>query len=179
MYPAFRPDFRHRAADLVRSLALVILAAFVAACSGDSGTPGGGSPSGTGSVGIFFTDSPSDEFDQILVTVEGIVLIGGGPQVTLFSGGATIDLKQIEKFSDLFVFADHVPARSYSKIRLNVSGIKLVNINDPDDEGDDDVIDVKVGGHKIDFVPRGKFEVHPGQALMLEIDMDADKMLKR
>jgi hypothetical protein len=153
---------------------LLALALLLGACSAEPGAMGPAvGPGGSGSVGIFLTDAPSDDFEQILVTIEGIDLIGGGPKVNLFSGSETVDLTELEQFSDLFLYADHVPARSYYKIRLHVSDISLV-------DGDDNVTPVKVGGGgKIDLQPRGQFKVHPGEALMIEIDMDADKMLKQ
>ena len=72
--------------------------------------------------------------------------------ITIFSGRETIDLKQLENFSNLFVHADRVPARQYSKIRMRVARIRLVkNAGQPDE----DVIDADVPANgKIDLLPR-------------------------
>ena len=140
------------------------------------GTSNGGDDSNTpafGSVSLFITDAPSDDFDKILVTLESIELLGNGPKVTIFSGEETIDLKDLENFSDLFVYADQVPVGLFSKIRLGVTKMQLVR------EGDDaEFIDVKPPAHgKLDLIPDTHFEVHGGVTLVIEIDFDVEKSI--
>ncbi len=129
----------------------------------------------TGSVSVFLTDAPADDFDRILLDIEGITLIGGGPQVTIFTGSETVDLLDLENFSDLFVHADDVPAREYKKIRLNVSRIRLVK------EGDDgEVIEIDPPANgKIDLLAPQGFTVHAGVDCVIEIDLDARESIDR
>lgn len=160
---------------LVLSLFLLLLLPLGPIACGDASVGSGGT---TGTVSIFVTDAPSDDFDRILVTVDEITLIGGGPQVTLFEGERTIDLKQLEDLSDLFEMVEGVPARKYSKIRLGVAGVKLVRENVDTNPPDIEVIDLDPpAGGKIDLNPRGPFEVRGGGHLVIEIDIDAKKSI--
>ena len=102
------------------------------ACGGGGGGGGGGNNSGgTGAASIFITDAESDLYEKILVTVNAIELIGDGGHVNIFSGNETIDLKQLEDFSDLFVHAEEVPVGTFSKIRMLISAIKLIEEDGP------------------------------------------------
>ncbi len=155
---------------------LVVLAAslLLVACGGASkvADEAGGGP--TGSASVFITDAPSDDFDRILVTLESIQLIGGGAMVTLFSGSETIDLLDLENFSDLFVHAENVPAREYEKVRLRVSQIQLVQ-DGPDDP---QVIEAVLPANgKIDLVPGESFFVRENVNLVIELDLDAEKSI--
>ena len=109
-------------------LLIVGLASFLAlACSGSGG---GGGSDGTGDVGaasVFLTDAASDEFDEILVTICALELLGNGKPVPLFTGRETVDLKDLENFSDLFVYAEEVPVGTYNKIRMCVDKIELID----------------------------------------------------
>jgi hypothetical protein len=156
---------RHWSAS--RPLLVAIAALLALACGGGGGSSDGGG-SGTGSTSVFLTDAPSDEFDRMEVTFEEIRLIGGGPQVMLYTGEQTVDLKDLEDFSDLFVYAEKVPARAYSKIRLVVRRLLLV------EEGRNGrTIEAEVPSGKIDIIPEGKLVVREGVNLVIELDMDA------
>jgi len=161
-----------------RALAVALAASLLLAGCGQGG---GGSAEdaadagATGSVSVFLTDAPGDEFDRILIDIEGITLIGGGPQVEIFTGSVTVDLLDLENFSDLFVHADEVPARKYKKLRLKVSRIQLVR------EGEDgEVIEVDPPANgKIDLLAPGGIEVRPGVDCVIEIDLDAKESIDR
>lgn len=173
-----KPDRSVRASRIEHfcRYALTLLAILaLAACSGAGvGDGDGDGPKGaTGSTSIFITDAPSDDFDRILITIESIKLIGSGGQVTIFSGSETIDLKALENFSDLFVHAEKVPARAYSKIRLGIAKIELVK-EGPDGE----IVEAELPGNgKIDLVPGGTFHVRKGINLTIEIDIEAKKSI--
>lgn len=150
-----------------------LIALFALACGGGGGSDGGGEASAVNAVGrtaIFLTDAPSDLFDQILVTIRAIELIGNGAPIEVFSGLETIDLKDLESFSDLFVYADEVPVGRYSKIRLRVDAIELV------DGASSISVDPPANG-RIDLLPRGGFVVRENADLVIEIDMDARKSI--
>lgn len=153
---------------LFLSVAVAALTACGGAGSGDDKS-NDTDEAATGSVSIFITDAPSDEFDQILVDLEAIELVGGGAKVTLFSGNETIDLKDLENFSDLFVHAEDVPARKYNKIRLRVGRIQLVK-----NGSEAEVVEAKLPANgKIDLLPDESFHVEAGVDLVIELDMDA------
>jgi hypothetical protein len=152
----------------LRPILLSVIGLLALAC-GDSGGGGGGS-AGTGSASVFLTDAASDKFDEILVTITGLQLIGNGRPVTIYTGRETVDLKDLENFSDLFVHADRVPAGTYNKIRMKVETVELV------DEGVVIDVDPPANG-KIDLLPREPFTVREGINLVIEIDLDAKKSI--
>jgi hypothetical protein len=159
-------------------LVLALIASLVAAGCGQGGGSAddeSASAGETGSVSVFLTDAPADDFDRIQLDIEGITLIGGGPQVAIFTGSETIDLLDLENFSDLFVHADDVPAREYEKVRLKVSRIRLVK------EGDDgEVIEIDPPANgKIDLLAPEGFRVHAGVDCVIEIDLDANESISR
>jgi hypothetical protein len=130
---------------LVLPLSLLALA-----CGGSGGGSSDGSGGGTGAASVFLTDAPSDEFDEILVTIPCLEMLGGGAPVSIFSGRETVDLKDLENFSDLFVYAEEVPVGTYNKIRMCVNKIELV------DDGSVTDVDPPAKG-KIDLLPKGPF----------------------
>jgi hypothetical protein len=149
-------------------VAVLSLALVQGECSG-----GGGSRNGQGAVAVFITDLPSDDFDRILVTIECLELIGDDGHVTIFKGRETIDLKDLENFSDLFVYANKIPIGFYHKIRMCVTKLQLVRDGTPPE-----VIDVRPpAGGKIDLLAKDAFLVVKGITLVIELDMDANKSI--
>ena len=116
-----------------------------------------------GSTAVFITDAPSDDFDRILVTIECLELIGDDGHVTIFSGHETIDLKDLENFSDLFVYAEERPGRLLPQdpdVRHEPSA-SCAKARRPE------VIDVDPpAGGKIDLLSKEKFQIHPGITLV-------------
>lgn len=167
-----------------RGAALLAATLILAGCGGGSGggssaAPGiNNSPSGTpqGTVGIVITDAPSDRFDQILATITRIELLSDDARVTVFDGIETIDLKQLASFSELFAVAD-VDAGSYEKIRLTVTDLELVELND-DGSVEESVRPKLPANGKIDLNPRGSFRVNDGGSLVIELDFDVEKSIK-
>lgn len=161
---------------LVLPLTLSLAMLLGGSCGGGGG--GGGSSNGigssaTGSAAIFLTDAPSDEYDRILLTIERLELIGEGGHVTIFSGEETVDLKDLENFSDLFVFAEEVPVGIYHKIRMEVAKILLVR-----DGPEPEVVDVPPPANgKIDLVPEDDFLVREGVTSVIELDVDAKRSI--
>jgi len=127
-----------------------------------------------GSVAIFFTDGPTDDYQKVMVTVTSIEFLGEDGPVNIWTGEETFDLLGLEHFSDLFTYKDDVPIGSYDKIRLRVSDLTLVR-----GEGEDaEDIPVKLPANgKIDLNPRGSFDVPLGGVLLVEIDIDARRSI--
>ena len=132
----------------------------------------------TGTVGLFVTDAPSDRFDKILVQVTQVDMLGGGQPVTVFEGDATVDLRQLENNAELLSITEDVPPGDYSKLRMYVADIALVDV-DTDGETILEEIHPKIPANgKIELNPRGPLAVVAGETLLLQIDIDAEKSIK-
>lgn len=163
-----------------RSISSVLIAVAlltVAACGGGGSTGGVAAPAQFATVGIALTDAPTADVDQALATITSIELLGEGRRVVLFSGVETIDLLRLADYSELFAVSEEVPAGTYNKIRLQLSSLELVKLND--DGTIDETIDAKlVANGKIDLNPQGPFYVAPGATLVITVDFDMKKSLK-
>jgi len=148
-----------------------------------TGCGGGSSPVGdeavvppptqnTGTVGLLFTDRPSDDYSAIKLNVVEAILIGDGGQETLFAGEKPVDLLDLTNFSEPIVFGE-VSAGVYTKLRLRIDNLELV----PHDGGDSIFPTLPANG-KIDLLDPGGLAVFPGRTLLAEVDMDANKSIK-
>ena len=93
-------------------------------------------------------------------------------KVTIFSGTKSFDLLKLEDESALFSVSSGVPSLWYKKIRLHVTDIELVK-----KDGVTSIYPKLPGGGKIDLNPKGQFHVDPGETLILQIDLDAEKSI--
>ena len=127
----------------------------------------------TGTVGLLFTDAPTDEFEAILLDVTEAILIGGDDkQEILFQGIEPIDLLNLTNFNEPIVFGE-VPVGTYKKLRLKIGNLELV----PKD-GSDSIFPALPANGKIDLLQSAGFNVLPGRTMLIEIDMDANKSIK-
>jgi hypothetical protein len=124
-----------------------------------------------GTVAVLMTDAPDDEFAQINVTVSQIDLLSEGGHATLFTGESTFDLLTLESFFELLSITPDVPAGDYSKIRLTLTLLELVLHT-----GEKFYPALPAGG-TLDLVARSTFSVNPGEILVVEIDIDANKSI--
>ena len=132
----------------------------------------------TGTVGIFLTDAPTDRFDKVLFQVTQVDLLGSGPPVTVFSGDVTVDLRQLENSGELLSLTDNVPPGTYSKLRMYVEDIALIDV-DTDGMTILEEVHPKIPANgKIELNPRGPLMVAAGETLLLQIDVDAEKSIK-
>jgi hypothetical protein len=158
-----------------RSAAVALVALlFVAACGGSSSPePEVEEKPTTGTVGLLFTDMPTELFDSIVLTVSGASLIGGDDSHhVLFDSAREIDLLDLTNYSEPVVFGE-VMVGSYTKIRLQLDSIELF----PKD-GDSFFIEKLPANGKVDLLHPDGFDVLPGRTLMIEIDVDANKSIK-
>ena len=159
------------------AFATLAVALFVSACgSSGSSTDTTQTPapvSDMGTVGILFTDAPTDEYSAIKLNVTEAILIGGDDShQVLFQGSEPIDLLDLTNFSEPVVFGQ-VKAGTYTKIRLLIDNLELVPI-----DGGDSIFPSLPANGKIDLLHSDGFNVLPGRTLMVEIDMDANKSIK-
>jgi hypothetical protein len=152
----------------------LLTALFIYGCGG--GGSGGATP-GTGSVAILLTDGPSEDFDEIKLTITEIRLLGDDEQVVIFQGEETIDLLELENHSDLFTITDGVPEGSYEKIRLILSDVTLIKNGEDGNPIVEHQIENLPGNGKLDLNPRGSFYIAAGETTSLQIDIDADKAI--
>ena len=111
----------------------------------------------------------------------------------------TPNLLALRDSAELLFDVAEVPAGCYDKIRLVVTGVELVRYARNDDgtviyvDEDGTVVDgppegmpapakgfpatAKLASNKIDLNPQGTFCVEPGETLVLQLDMDAEKSI--
>ncbi len=159
----------------------LIAAAFIlVGCGGSGGGSDGfstGSSSGSGNVALLLADGPAENYDNIWISVTKVLLIpadrnpNGSPVVIFESNkGHEIDLLELRDQDFLLTVKKRVPAGWYSKVRLEVNGIRS-------EGGDCDNLQLKLPSGKIDLNPRSEFEVRSGQTLSIRLDIDANKSI--
>ncbi|MCU7806110.1 MAG: DUF4382 domain-containing protein [Candidatus Thiodiazotropha sp. (ex Lucinoma borealis)] len=158
-----------------------ILAATLLSCGGggSSDTSTTTSSQRTGTVGILLTDKPADPslFHAINASIERVELIDseGEERIELISDESrTVDLLQLKNESMPFTFRDDVPVGTYCKIRLTLSDLELVLVDDtPDDMTDNETYHPNLPGNgKLDLLSRDCFTVEAGNVITVQIDMD-------
>jgi hypothetical protein len=158
------------------TLLSIVAVLFVAACgsSGNSSETTTTTPDlQTGTIGILFTDAPTDEYSEINLNVTEAVLIGGDEsKQVFFKGSEPIDLLDLTNFSEPVVFGK-VQAGTYTKLRLYIDELELVPL-----DGGDSIYPKLPANGKIDLLQPDGFDVLPGRTLVMEIDMDANKSIK-
>jgi hypothetical protein len=170
---------------LVPLLFLALAVALIVNCGGGGG--GGSSSvsdSGVGTVAVYLTDSPADDYAHIWIWITEISLIpeNGGAPVVIFEhpsgtpAGVQVDLLALKDEENIFQVRKDVPAGTYSKIRLDVSQIET--------EAKPGVITacaevdlIKLPSGKIDLNPRGPFTVVPDGIISITLDIDANKSI--
>ncbi|NOQ90670.1 MAG: DUF4382 domain-containing protein, partial [Gammaproteobacteria bacterium] len=168
--------------DVIRLFKLITVTFILSvlfSCSGGGTTDSSNTAAGTGSVALLLTDAPSDDFEEINITVVKAELLSDDGRVTLYEGERTFNLLDL---TDVRIFAirDGVPAGTYNKIRLTLSdnGIELVDYNGSNNPADYDIYYPNIpGNNKLDLNPRGDFTVVAGGTLAIQIDMDANKSI--
>lgn len=164
---------------------LFLLSAILASCGGsdtasldgDNNQPAAAQ---TGRVSLLITDGPTDEFDQVNVTLESISFISegddsSGHETIVFDDSEVINLLALENYSDL-LSTTVIPVGSYSKIRLHVSQVELVKLDGGGNVDESHIARLPANG-KIDLNPRESFEVTGHGHLIIELDIDANKSI--
>jgi hypothetical protein len=168
---------RKRLAGLRNVFAALLAAFFITACGGSgSSTEPLPEPVNFGTVGLWFTDLPTQDFQSIILTVNSATLIGeDDSHHLLFDGQRKIDLLDLTNYSEPVIFGQ-VRVGTYKKIRLMIESIELVPVDAVDE---DDSIFAKVPANgKVDLLQADGFNVLPGRTVMVELDVDANKAFK-
>ena len=153
-------------------LALLGFFVFLAACggSGEGGTP---PEQATGTVALLLTDLPTEHLSEINLSVTGATLIGdqGQQDISVYEGNIRVNLLKLQNYSQPIAFGE-VPAGTYTKLRLQIDDIELVDLNGvplPPPK-------LPANG-RIDLLEPGGIEVVPGRLLVAHVDMDANKSI--
>ncbi len=149
---------------------------FVGCSSNNDASMNTNSNSSTGQVSLLLKDKPSEDFDQINITVNAWYLLGDGNPVVLSDAPETFNLLDFRNSFDVVVGAVDVPVGTYSKIRLDVAQVALVKL-----DLNGNVIQTeypKLPSGKIDFVFNGNVVVAPNSSLVLKIDLEADNSIE-
>ena len=156
----------------VAALALFAMS-FAAACGGSNSPEEIQDPvPTTGTIGLLFTDAPTDEYSAIKLDIVEAILIGSDDaQHVVFDGLEPIDLLDLTNYSEPIVFGE-VEVGNYKKLRLMIDNLELV----PNDGGPSIFPRLPANG-KIDLLQAEGFDILPGRTLMIEIDMDANKSI--
>lgn len=149
------------------------------ACGGGGGSGNNGAAAGsapppavsTGSLTLLVGDGPIDSVDEVNIVISEIILIGDDDgQESVFEGEVgPINLLDLQNITEL-LFDGDVPAGDYSKIRLRITSLEVV-------EGTT-VSDVQLPANgRIDLNPQGTFNIAPGEDLVIQIDFDLDRSI--
>ena len=134
---------------------------------------------GTGSVSVLIADSPTDDYQNIWITINEVSLIpvNGGAPVVIFqsSSGLKVDLLEYQDEDYLLRVRRNVPAGQYAKIRLRVSDIEVTP--KPNTTPLCASLDIKLPSGKIDLNPREPFTVKQGGNLSIRLDIDVNKSI--
>ncbi|MCE5264416.1 MAG: DUF4382 domain-containing protein [Deltaproteobacteria bacterium] len=170
------------ASRILRTIAVLAASLLLITCGGGgggSGTVAGGGIGGTGRVSVVLADAPTDEYQNIWLTITEVSLIpaGDGSPVVIFqsAAGLRVDLLEYQDKDYLFSVKD-VPAGQYSKIRLRVSDVEVTPkdpLNPPPCAG----FEIKLPSGKIDLNPRQPFKVNAGGKVSIRLDIDANKSI--
>jgi hypothetical protein len=83
---------------MLRAFSITLFSLFLIACGG------GGSGPNTGTVTVAITDASIDDYDEALLELSSVTLIGAGGQETeLLEGTQTIDLLKLRNVSELLL----------------------------------------------------------------------------
>ena len=161
--------------------ALFAAGLLLAGCGGSSSDSGNVQASGDGgSVAVLITDAPTEVYDEIWVTFTRISLLPredseDAEAVVLFedADGETLDLLQLRDHAELFTVQEDVPVGDYEKVRMEVAGVELVDLDtDPETR-----VSARLPSDRLDLVPRAPLAVSEDNTLYLELDIDADESL--
>ncbi len=153
-------------------LGLILLGGLITACGSSDST--GSAQIGT--VAVLLTDSPTEQFSAVYVTVNEVSLLSDERgHVTIFSGPPRqVNLLALQDVEDLFTVHESVPAGTYNKIRLQVSDPRFVPFVGDPITGEHIHL---VANGKVDLIPDHPFHVSPGETLTIRLDIDADKSI--
>lgn len=161
----------------MRNIAIFLCLLFaITACGGGSGSssePEVVMTTPDAMLGVVLTDAPSDDIEQLLVTITKIELVGQEQTFTVFKGEERVDFAQLTDFLELFNITSVAPD-IYSAVRIEMRDVTIVA---EDASGVLVETTVALPSNIIEIAPQEPFTVAQGQVMFLKIDFDIDKAL--
>lgn len=157
----------------MKHLLLLASILLISAC----GSNGGGNNSAdTGTITVLITDASIRDWDEALLKINAVTLIGAGGQETeILDPPQIIDLFRLENVSELLLHRT-LTARKISKIRLELDSIQLNKV-----ATDGTVIESvfpPIPTQRVDLNPQGQLEIRAGEDLMVLLDVDVANSVK-
>lgn len=156
------------------------LALMLTACGGGGGSSNRApttnvapTPVGEGGLTLLLGDNALDGVEAVLIEISAVRLIGGEGQtdLALEEVPTEVDLLALQNLTEK-LFDGDVPEGDYSKIRLEIDSLQVV------EEGNPTPVDVQLPANgKIDLNPQGSFSIIPGEELVIEIDIALDRSI--
>jgi hypothetical protein len=120
---------------LLLSVSIAILATMYFISCGGGGSSGGGAS--TGSVALYITDSPKDDYKSVKITLNDVYLLHTGtntPCDILEKPVSGIDITDLSSILKLLDISSGCDSRSYDRIHVEfVQQVKLTDMNDTQD----------------------------------------------
>ena len=162
-------------AKLLTLMLTLFSALALTACGGGGGNSEPDTDTGTLTLAI--TDDSIADWDQALITLSSVTLIGqGGQDTEMLDEPQTIDLLKLRNVSE-FLAKETLTARRISKIRLGIDGLTLNKVV-PMSGLVTDTQSPPTPSRKIDLLPQGPVEIRPGENVILTLDVDLAKSIK-
>jgi hypothetical protein len=152
----------------------VVLGLFALAGLSACGNSGTGTSPAAGTVTLALTDSPSDAFEAVTVTIASAALLGeSGPVPIPFPDDEPIvvNLLDLDGINQILATAS-IPAGTYSKLRLQVSDAFVTYA-----DGGTEPVRVVANG-KVDLNFRGDVTVSADQPIVIQLDFSAADSIK-
>ena len=161
---------------LDRSL-ILSLAAMAVALLLDTARAAPQNPTEPGTVAVLLRDGSAAHFDQALVTLSGLELVGpDGTAAALMAAPRTVDLLQLTAVTDLLRVAP-VPAGRYTRLRLTLPNLRLRDLNLVDGQLIEEQAPRLPAAGQLEVRLDGAVEVPAGGSRLLELDIDLGKSL--
>ena len=153
-------------------LALLITIAFILGGCGSGGGgsetvgSGGSTASQTGTAALLLRDSPTEEYDSIILCVDEVTLEPGSELIFEAKDGCVeVDLLDHKEKPFLLNVKD-VRARNYNQIRMTVDYIRT-------EGGSCDQLDIKLPSGVIKINPQGGIPIKIGGKVVIDVDVKA------
>lgn len=157
---------------------LLAVSMLVASCGGGGGSGGDSAATGVApaTVGVVITDAHTDKWDKALATITSVKLISDEGHEEIFSGEKEVDLLALREHVKLFAVKKGVRPGYYSKIRLTIKELVLIDYNPDGTIAEEQP--VKVPSGKVDLNPKETIYIAPGAVVFASLDWDMEKSLK-
>ncbi len=161
---------------LYSALLLAVTVALSSCGGGGAGDSKAGASVAPATVGVVITDAHTDKWDKAVATITSVKLISDEGHEEIFSGEKDVDLLALREHVKLFTVKTGVRPGHYSKIRLTIKELLLIDKNPDGSIAEEQP--VKVPSGKVDLNPKQTIYIAPGAVVFAALDWDMEKSLK-